>query len=509
MEAVISENTPHDQHIRRFVNSSLWDSDDTDDEDVLNTVPNHRQIQFQHQQQQQRYDNIRTSASSSSDDPSSFFAFLVTLLRKYLKVIVLVLTFAFLLSLKSKGKESNNWDLTRRNAYADMSICDRILSDHYVDSIPVLSFTTDLTDSHYYSILFENENGNKARKCIYDANYDSSNTLMDEYDYDVDKLTSRFTRDVARVYFPYLTVIIILSIASFVLTVLFENTNTNALTVSYEQGRFLSSKQNLIATRLNGCLIFCIIGFLFVSSNSFTFTWIEDCYQRYTYTDVNDFCSAVDKYGLDIVSVISPDDYLVNAYRSISLSLSVLLIIACAISNNNSQSNRTVSRNRFRVNNRRSTVIPDNLDDLIHYLSRYVNNDHQNSSNNASNNTRIAASSEFANSIINIAKRNRAIATWKTVLNEDGKHNEEECAICLSSLFSHSNTKVKASTEDDADEENSISSRMAKVEDPIVVSSLCGHLFHRPCLLAWRVSAPISASTCPICRKPIDEYRPS
>jgi len=285
------------------------------------------------------------------------------------------------------------------------------------------------------------------------------------------ELTSVFDRDGSIKYFPYSTLIIMLAAISFILTMLFDDSSPIANSFNESSASMSSTENNkYLMRRINVMSIIFLIGFLAGSGQSFILITDFDCERFLINSSYKYICDAILKADIDMLTVISPANVVISSYKQIIFASVVIFIITNLLS--------CVQFNASNVQHsrRRDRILPSHYegDETLRLALQEFERQltiRENERNQAQNHNE---TTDFANRMAIISKRNQMIRSWKNSAKSDS-NKCDDCSICLAPLF------------DD-------SAEVAEAVDVIIVP--CSHQFHRPCIIEWS----INHNCCPLCR---------
>ncbi len=424
-----------------------------------------------------RYDerNHRFQRTDSLQDTPGFGRYVYLGLKKYLVCIVLVSIIIYYSLLSKEMRATNNWKSTR--TIGIMATDYQLSSNAQYAAVNLDIYKNDVDVPIVASI--SETNPDTYVPCFTDkAKFACEDVLMDPmYQINVDDMNDYFDIPNNRNYFPFSSMILILSFFSLTITVLFDVCDAK---VGIEQGRFTTQFSENMLKNINIVIILCIIAVSLASSGNYSTVFDEDCAAVYddknSPNDIVDddaerdaFCKGLSSCGASIASVIHPTSAIAEIYSNIAFTFGIVLIIALSFK---------VSEPRPARRPRVAVITHDNIDEILGVLEEGLNSGQMRGHNadililrNRTTNDRTIISSRLVSRMNDINDRNKIISSLKTISVSDPICSNVECSICLSLL--------NESKDDD------------------VVSIKCGHLFHKKCILQWTCTGKV---ICPLCR---------
>ena len=423
-----------------------------------------------------RYDetNHRFQRTDSLQDTPGFGRYVYLGLKKYLVCIVLVSTIIYYSLLSKEMRATNNWKSTRKIAIKATNY--QLSSNAQYAAVNLDIYEKGVYNPIVASISETNPDADVA--CFTEkVKIACKDVLMDPiYQIDVPDMEKYFDIPNNRNYFPFSSMILILSFFSLTITVLFDVCDAK---VGTEQGRFTTQFSENMLKNINIVIILCIIAVSLASSGNYSTVFNEECADVYNYESPNDivddedkrkaFCGGLSSCGASIASVINPTSAIAKIYSNISFTFGIVLIIALSFK---------VSESRPARRPRVAVITHDNIDEILGVLEEGLNSRRMRGHNadililrNHTTNDRTIISSRLVSRMNDINDRNKIISSLKTISVSDPICSNVECSICLSQLN--------------------------ECKDDDVVSIKCGHLFHKKCILQWTCTGKV---ICPLCR---------
>ena len=266
-----------------------------------------------------------------------------------------------------------------------------------------------------------------------------------------------------------------LSTICFFLTILFDDASPLATSFNESSSSFTSSENNkYLMRRINVLSTIFLIGFLAGSGQSFMLITDFNCDRFLINANYQYICDGILNAGINILSVIFPNNALVRSYKQLIFATVVIFIItnllACVQFNlGNIQHAQRRDRILPSINAEGEETLRRALQEFERQL--YIRESER---RNQEDNHNSGRRTDFADRIAAISKRNQMIRSWKTAIKSDN-NKCDDCSICLAPLY-----------DDSAD--------VAEAVDVIIVP--CTHQYHRPCIIEWS----INHTCCPNCR---------
>lgn len=378
-----------------------------------------------------------------------------------------------LLLLEIESKKTSNWDSTRKVGFGQQLLCNDPSLSYDVATVNYLSGQTN-NDPYYnpYAYIVSGDSTGHSKLC-FDVTRLQIWTNIARFSFS--DLTPLFTRDTSIKYFPYSTLIIMLATICFCLTVLFDDSSPLASSFNESSSSFTSSENNkYLMRRINVMSTIFLIGFLAGSGQSFMLIADFNCNRFLVNANYQYICDDILTAGIDLLSVIFPNNVLVRSYKQLIFAAVVIFIVtnllACVQFN---LGNIQHTRRRDRILPSMNTEGEETLRRALQEFERqlYIRESERRGPND---NQVSGRQNNFADRIAAISKRNQMIRSWKTSTKSDN-NKCDDCSICLAPLY-----------DDTVD--------VAEAIDVIIVP--CSHQFHRPCIIEWS----INHTCCPNCR---------
>lgn len=253
------------------------------------------------------------------------------------KLFTLCLLTTYFVYIEIRARITDNWDSTRKIGFSQTGVCSSnggiFGSIKYGVSLYSISFYESNGVVPICEKMVDKISGNSI--CFNNLVYlqCQSSLLSLSSDQSIESLTNKFSGS-SRSYFPNSLFITIAGFLCIALTYLFEDNGRDF--VLDNEGRFSSRVDKLIMVKVNAILTIGIVIVLFVSASTFILIHPENCSLSFHSNVPGDsnFCATLNScgVGVEISSVISPDDFLVQNYKSftsffgIMLSISVMLM---------------------------------------------------------------------------------------------------------------------------------------------------------------------------------------
>ena len=424
-----------------------------------------------------RYNGInhRFQRTDSFQETPGFGRYIYLGLKKYLVCIVLISTIIYHSLLSKEIRTTNNWEHMRSIG---------IKATNYKVSSNAQYAAVDYENTWVhgeYNPIVVSTGGETYVPCFTDKVLNDCKDVLteDRYQIPVDVMNNYFEIPNNRNYFPFSSMILILSFFSLAITVLFDVCDSK---VGTEQGRFTTQFNENMLKNINIILILCIIAVSLASSGNYSTVFDEDCVAVYdniiTPSNIDDekerttFCRELSDCGASIASVVNPTSAIARIYPNISFAIGIIMIIALSFK---------VSEPRPARRPRVAVITRDDIDEILEVLEEGLNSRRERGHNadililrNRTTNDGTIISSRLVTRMNDINDRNKIISSLKTISVSDPICSNVECSICLSQLN--------------------------ECKDDDVVSIKCGHLFHKRCILQWTCTGKV---ICPLCRAQI------
>lgn len=479
------------------------------------------------------------------------------LIRRHFKLISLALVVGYYGIITTKQTATGAWSSTRSLGYSQPTSCNT--PDFHYGVVEVLlteivgngdNSTIDSTAPLCFQSINPGSNIPSSRRNVHSRDVDPTMELcftnegLDKFfntfygsPYYIDSedgLAAAFKPDTNRNYFYYSYVT--LGVASICLTLTFLIETVRLCdTVEVQEGRFTTNKEIATIISVNSIMSVLVVGLMFASAQGFLLIQTEDCESMYEPSSPSDqFCNELAASGVVVNSVILPKDFLVTSYRSICLSLGVILL--CAIAMRSGPMVRAQSNQHVII-----VPIAGAGEEEMFYVQQHPGNGQRPTGTLLRFSVSLqqwvqqrvpevqdSANRDFAQQITRIFERNRKVAKWKQYRPSQlsGEDMAAECAICLEKLFGKVNDVAvttaggrgarrhgpraiqwsanagansighNSSSDRDCDLHDVETGAGASQEDDDVMQMPCGHRFHRHCIIEWM----LTSNSCPICR---------
>jgi hypothetical protein len=184
-----------------------------------------------------------------------------------------------------------------------------------------------------YAYVISKDKGIQSTLCFDDNHLETWAKVINFNFESISDFTSLFGRDPSAKYFPYSTLIIMLATVCFFLTILFEDGSPLAQSFDESHPSFGTSENNkYLMRRFNLMSFIFLLGFLTGSGQSFITIKSFPC-DRFLINKSNKYiCDDLSLASIDLLSVIFPNNNIVNAYKELIFSGVTLFILTSLLS---------------------------------------------------------------------------------------------------------------------------------------------------------------------------------
>lgn len=242
------------------------------------------------------------------------------------RICLLVVVIAYTVYVQIRSRLTSNWESSRKMGLFDLYPNSAFMSSSYaIESIDI----GNTFNSSSLKPVFVYYGGDHREVLL-------SPLTLKEHRLELIKLDtgssakefSTYFSYSSRQYFPYATLINVVSVISIVLSLAFECNLKFPGNGEASQQNFFDRK---VITRSNTWLALCISIILSITSSYHTFALEESCSALYKgHGDDSTFCEKLTSCGVSIISLIEPDEPAVRQYSMWMLPLAVVLCL-CSV----------------------------------------------------------------------------------------------------------------------------------------------------------------------------------